>query len=255
MPGRFFVPVPGLDPRRARVEFVHAAFSRWFDHSHAEHTANDKPYAVSPAGCDSRGKVGVEIATLTDGAAARLAEAVSPGTTVRIGNQIRTVGRPQLMAEATWASLATKVNDSRWDLDFVTPATFRTGDRSTPLPQPRTILAGLERAWQTWSDAPLPALSDLATAVWVCDLELRSSVLPMVVRRADGSRRELTVSGSLGRLTLRCDDPRAAAIAGPLLHLAAYAGVGSMTLKGLGVTRVRSHARRGVPPAEENSLG
>lgn len=254
MPSRFFVPVPGLDPHRARVEFVHAAFSRWFDQSHAEHTANDKPYAISPASRDDTGHVGVEVATLTVASAARFAEAAQAGASVRIGNQIRTIGTPRLMWQASWADLATRTADCRWDLDFVTPVTFRSGDRSSPLPHPRTILTGLERAWQAWSDTPLPALGEGAGAVWASDLELSSRVLPMVIGRPDGSRRELTVSGSLGRLTLRCDDPSVASVAGPLLHLASYTGVGSMTLKGLGVTRVRSHARRSGPSADHDSV-
>ena len=59
MPCRWFVPVLGVDPQRVRLEHVHAAFTRWFDRTPAEHSAGDKPYTVSPLTRDDRGVVGV----------------------------------------------------------------------------------------------------------------------------------------------------------------------------------------------------
>ena len=243
MPSRFFVPIVGLDPERVRPDQVHAACTAWFDRSTVEHIANDKPYAVSPLTGDSRGQVGVEVATLTPEAAERLAQKVAPGATVRLGNQTRPLGRPHLMHSETWAELVTHNDDCRWRLSFETPVTFRSGDRASPLPQPRTILQGLSRAWQTWSDTPLPPIDDLLTAVWVSDLDLHSTTVPLRVNRRDGGRQEVLLSGSLGTLVLRCDDSTRAAAVGLLMRLAAYTGVGSMTLKGLGVTRVRAHQR------------
>lgn len=244
MPSRWFVPIIGLDPERVRPDQVHAACTAWFDRSTVEHIANEKPYAVSPLTRGLRGQVGVEVATLSPEAGERLAAATESGATVRLGNQTRPLGQPQLMHGESWAMLASHVEDGRWELTFVTPVTFRSGDRSSPLPQPRTILQGLSRAWRAWSDTPLPAIDDVLGAVWVCDLDLRSATLPLRVRRRDGARQGVTLSGSLGSLVLRCDDPETAAAVGPLIRLAAYAGVGSMTLKGLGVTRVQAFRRQ-----------
>lgn len=47
------------------------------------------------------------------------------------------------MHETTWADLATATPIRRWELRFDTPVTFRSGNRSTPLPQPHTMLTNL----------------------------------------------------------------------------------------------------------------
>lgn len=242
MPSRWFVPVVGVDPRRVKLEHVHAAFTRWFDRSAAEHGAGDKPYTVSPLTRDDRGVVGVEIATLTAVAHARLHEAAQEGASIRLGSQTRPVGRPRLMLEESWSSLAGHERDARWELHFVTPATFRSGDRSSPMPQVTTIMAGLRRAWGLWSDVERAPEDNPAPwrALWVSDIDLRSSTLSLAVRRRDGSPQSIVLSGSLGTLTLRCDDPTTASQVGPLIRLAAFTGVGGMTAKGLGVTRVRA---------------
>lgn len=243
MPSRWFVPVVGIDPSRVRLEHVHAAFSGWFDTSAQVHAASDKPYAVSPLSGDDRG-VGVEIATLTVRAEAALARRVESRAPVRLGSQVRPVGRPRLMHAATWEELALSGVPgaaTRWVLEFVTPTTFRSGDRSSPLPQVQTVLAGLARAWDACSGTPRPELrSDLAAALWVSDMDLRSQVLRLRVRRRHGAgAQDVHVSGATGSLTLRCEDPCAVEAVAPLLGLAPYAGVGAMRGKGLGVVRVR----------------
>lgn len=262
MPDRWFVPISGVDPDRVRLEHVHAAFSRWFDRSPTEHAANDKPYTVSPLTRDARGRVGVEIATLTATAGQRLHEATADGATVRLGNQTRPVGALRHLLGHSWAQLAGKTTDDRWRLEFLTPTTFRSGDRSSPLPQVETVMDALSRAWTAWSDTPLPApaadaadVIDCRTggwgAVWVSDLDLRSVTVSLRVRRRDATFQPLTLSAALGSLTLRCDEPAAAARAGPLLRLAAYCGIGGMTGKGFGVTRVQAHRRPADPAATD----
>lgn len=161
MPDLWFVPVVGVDPARVRLEHVHAAFSRWFDRSPAEHAANDKPYTLSPLTHDERGGLGVEIATLTECARGRLVEAAVDGARVRLGNQTRPVRAPRRLVGRTWAELAAHDTDRRWRLEFVTPATFRSGDRSSPMPRVDTILDGLQQAWSCWSDTRLPSATAL----------------------------------------------------------------------------------------------
>jgi CRISPR-associated endoribonuclease Cas6 len=276
------MPVVGVDPTRVRLEHVHAAFSRWFDRSPAEHAANDKPYTVSPLTRDERGRTGVEIATLTETAGRRLREATADGATVRLGNQTRPVGAPEHLIGRSWAQLAENTTDDRWQLEFLTPTTFRSGDRASPLPHVGTVMNGLARTWNACSDTRIePPAADAAHgvdsradvvdcrtdtdvnagadtegwgAVWVSGLDLRSVTVSVRVRRRDGSFQPITVSAALGSLTLRCDDSRAAARAGPLLQLAAYCGVGGMTGKGFGVTRVRAHHRLAYPPVSMTRL-
>lgn len=242
MPSRWFVPIGGIDPQRVRLEFVHGAFSGWFDRTTAEHTAGDKPYAVSPLTAH-RGQVGVQIALLSDVAHQRFTEVTGTPTTVRLGNQIREVGRPTPVRQATWTELAREITDRQWTLDLATPTTFRSGDRSSPLPAVETIVSGLARSWQLWCDqpdlVPLPTPTQVRS-LWISDLDLATECVDVTVKG-----RPVRFRGALGTITLRADDDATARWAGPLLNYAAYAGLGSMRAKGLGVVELR-RARHGT---------
>lgn len=234
MPTRWFVPVPGLDPTRVKLEHVHAAVSGWFDRSLPEHRAGDKPYAVSPPTRDERGTAGVEVITLTPDAAARLAETTGSHPEIRLGNQWRRVGTPRVLQHDEWSDLATPRATTDWRIELATPTTFRSGNRSSPLPSVESLTRSARTAWGLWSDIPLP--EGTGDSLWVRDLDLRSEIVPLVVKGADGQPRDIVISGSIGWLVVRHDpgDLRAAA----LVRATAYSGVGGMTLKGLGVARV-----------------
>ena len=252
MPARWFVPVRGLDPHRTRLEHVHAAFSAWFDRSEAEHGAGEKPYSISPL-TERDGQIGVLIGTLTDYAAESVCAAGTLGEEsrsgsqrpmIRLGNQWRQVGRPRRLEQVSWWELAQPREVRSWQLEFLTPTTFRSGDRSSPLPNVATIAAGLERAWTTWCEDP--RVRELVrnprdrSALWVSDIDLRSRVTDLTVGRAGTPVR---LSGVTGSITLRVDDAGGAAWAGPLLGLAPFCGVGSMRAKGFGVVEVRAVRR------------
>ncbi len=236
MPSRWFVPIHGVDPQRVRLEFVHGAFSGWFDRTTAEHTAGDKPYAVSPL-TNHRGQVGVQVGLLSDVAHQRFIDVTSAPTTVRLGNQIREIGQPKPLRQATWTALAREITDRQWTLDLVTPTTFRSGDRSSPLPAVETIVSGLARSWKLWCDqpdlVPLPTPTQVRS-LWISDLDLTTEYVDMTI-----NGRSVRFRGALGSITLRADDDDTARWAGPLLNYAAYAGVGSMRAKGLGVAELR----------------
>lgn len=243
MPTRWFVPIPGLDPTRVRLDHVHAAVSGWFDRTLAEHRHNDKPYAVSPPTRDQRGVPGLEVVTLSDTAAVRLAEATATAShtdldgarpQIRLGNQWRALGRPRALHSEAWTQLAQPVEITEWRLDLATPTTFRSGNRASPLPSPEGLIRGARAAWAAWSDTPLPTGD--GSSLWVSDLDVRSQMLPLTIRGADGAARDIRISGITGTIVVRHEpDDRAAAA---LVRATAYAGVGAMTLKGLGVARV-----------------
>lgn len=246
MPSRWWVPVNGIRPEFVKLHHIHGAVTRWFDDTTEDHEANEKPYAISPLGAGPGDSVGIEIATLTDEAARRVVEHTAPGQQIRLGNQTRHLGRARELRRESWNDLLSHGEDRQWTLEFVTPTTFRSGNRSSPLPLPATIVQGLQLAWSAASTMPAPATAADVSALWVSDLDLRSEVLTLPIRRRDGQAdRPVVVSGCLGSLTMRCDDPEVSARLGPLLRLAAYTGVGSFTRKGLGVTRVT--ARRAPP--------
>jgi CRISPR-associated endoribonuclease Cas6 len=222
-----------------RIEHVHAAFSRWFDRNAAEHAFGDKPYSLSPM-THHADHVGVLINVLTPESEQRLIAGAESATTVRLGNQIRPVGRPVRLLAESWAELAGPADSWQWTLDLLTPATFRSGDRSSPMPTVDTIVRGLARAWRWCDRLPdpdrpgQPELPASFAGLWVSDLNLRSHVLEMRVNGRDGVVRPVTLSGVTGSLTFRASDAQTAAWAAPLLRLAPYCGLGSMRAKGLG---------------------
>ena len=248
MPSRWWVPIPGLDPRYVRLEHLHAAITRWFDSNAVEHRANGKPYAVSPLRSGDSGGVGVEIGILTDHAHQCFTTATAPGSSIRLGNQTRELGRPRLMHSHTWAQLGTASKVREWELELVTPTTFRSGDRASPMPHLPTILTGLAQSWQLWADdAPAPDARAVARAAWVSDLDLRSEVLRLPIPSHSGApARMVTVSGAVGSLSIRISDPSLQTAAASLVRLAAYTGIGSMTRRGLGQVRVSAGHRAPV---------
>lgn len=219
-----------------RLEHLHAAVSRWFDRTSEQHAAGTKPYAISPLACDvdSVG-VGFELATLTDDAEQVLREQTAPPATARLGSDQVVFGQLRKMDTESWSSLAVPSGVNSWDLDFVTPVTFRRGNRSSPFAMPGSVLRGLLDSWNAWSGLPTQTLTRQQTdEIWVSDIA--------------GHSESITVSGVrmsafVGRICFRCDDPAVAGLVDPLFRLAPYAGVGSAKAKGLGVTRL--HAAEG----------
>ena len=245
MPSRWFLPIPDLDPSRVKLGFVHAAFSRWFDaaegetssESRVDHEANDKPYTISPP-TRLNGTVGVELAVLTEDAEQLLLAAAKDGVAVRLGNQTRQIRAPRLLRRQPYDALSAGPHGTRWELAILSPLTFRSGDRATPLPSVATILGGLGRAWSLWCEPREPLRRDELGKVWVSDMDLTSELLTLTV-----GGRPLHIPAATGSLTLRCE-PGVADRVAPLIRLASYAGIGSMTRRGLGVVEVHEAAAR-----------
>lgn len=242
---RWWVPLDGIRPERVELRYLHAAVSTWFDQTSAEHRSGSKPYAISPL--TRRGpQVGMEIGTLSVEASRRLLNSAGPGAAVRLGAQLGCVAdEPIRLAAEHWSELrATPATE--WALDFDTPVIFRREERSTPLPTSQSILRSLSYHWNVWSGLAEIRLGwQELDAVWVSDIA--GSSHPVKVGLAHGRGREQTHRGFLGRVTLRCGDKTLAGFVGRLLAVAPYAGVGSFTTRGLGVTRVTSsrQGRRG----------
>lgn len=237
MPSRWWLPVDGVRPERVRLEHLHAAVSRWFDETAAEHSAATKPYAISPLAGDPGGGLGFELSTLTTAAEERLREAAAPPATIRLGPDRAALGPLGRIAHESWASLAEPSGARAWELEFVTPATFRRGNRSSPLPVAASVLRGLLDSWNACSGLPPRELGRRESdGVWVSDIDGRSEAMALS---------GLRVSGFVGRVRFRCDDPAVRDLVDPLFRLAPYSGVGSARAKGLGVTRLRADAPAG----------
>lgn len=236
MPSRWWVSLPGIDPRPVRLQHVHAAVSGWFDQTEEDHAQLVKPYALSPLSHsgDRRSGAGFEASALTDQARECLLRKACSNEIIRLGAQTTRLVGAQLIEEESWDGLQTWMGGTAWDLEFVTPATFRQGQRWSPWPAPATVLRGLSESWNRWSDTesrtPTHQQSD---AVWVAELSGSSQRLDIGPARP---------SGFLGHVRYQCEDQAVASLVDGLFRLAAYAGVGSAKAKGLGVTRVHHAA-------------
>ena len=236
MPTRWWVPLDGVRPEQVKLEHVHAAVSRWFDRKAEHHAAGVKPYAISPLARDEDGRAGFEVSTLTDTAAHLLDVATAPPATVRLGSDQAVIGRPYRIADESWASLSEPSGADSWDLELVTPVTFRRGNRASPLPVAGAVLRGIVTSWNALSGLPERELTrQHSDDVWVSDIQ--------------GASQRMTLSGLrlsafAGRVVYRCDVPATRDLVDALFRLAPYAGVGSAKAKGLGVARLHSDRHR-----------
>ena len=246
MPSRWWVSLPDLERPTAKIEHVHAAFSAWFDRSDPEHRAGDKPYTLSPVSVDADGTVGVEVATMSLDAEHRLRQGLRASPTVRLGRDVSRVGEPQLVMAEGWDSLGSPTGARSWRLDLVTPTTFRSGDRASPLPHLPTILRGLSGAWTVWAPSAPPDAERHLGRIWVSDIDVRTEVLRVTLGgKKDEPPRKITVPGAVGVVVVRASTTEAAAAADCLLRLARYCGIGSMTRKGFGVAAGRAALSKG----------
>jgi len=231
MPSRWEIPLPGADPEAVRAEHLHAAISNWFDDDEEQHHRPVKPYSVSPPREGPNGVV-IEIGLLDDALVPRLLSRAGPGSRLRLGRQIITATKgAQQSAVASWADLGRGRPVSAWGLRFVTPLTFRRGNRFTPLPAPSPILGGLRRSWNAFAPPELAVTLDLSgDPAWVTDIDGHNEVMSVNGR---------TVSGFLGRLRIECEaGSDAAGAVSRIVALAPFSGIGAYTTRCFGVTRL-----------------
>lgn len=230
MPSLWWLPLRGADPAETRLDHLHAAVSRWFDPDLAAHNAQIKPYAVSPAARTAAGGVGIEIATLTDGADACLRAAAAVPRQIRLGSRAVQTQVVRRMRTQPWSELAQPSGAAAWSVRFETPTTFRSGSRSAPWPAPAAVLHGLADVWETFADVALSRASHREIdSVWVAEIDGHSEVVPVA---------QVRMSGFVGQIDYRCSDRSVAALVDPLFRLAPYSGVGSAKGRGLGRVRL-----------------
>lgn len=231
MPSRWELTIPDLDPASIRLEHLHAVASSWFDQP-GQHHAHSKPYAISPPSDSTRGTI-VEIGLIEDHLTNRLLTHTGRGTRIRLGRSTTTLTKPpQQIAAVPWSELAAPRVTSAWRLTFVTPLTFRRGNKFTPFPSPKAILGGLRANWSTHAPPELRDITlDLATdPVWVSDIDGHNEVVTVNGR---------TVSGFIGTMRMESDaDYPTTETIDRLFRLAPFSGCGGYTTRGFGVTRM-----------------
>lgn len=256
MPSRWEVTLAGPAGAGVPLAAPHAVVSGWLDdrgtgpgearEGRSGHGDQVKRWAFGPLRAlpGDRPGIALQVRLLDDSLADRLLACTRPGTPVRLGaERYRVLGPARLGGQADWADLSTPPGTRAWQVRFATPACARRRNRAAPLLSPDTLALGLAERWRLLDPATAPAVpwKPGGCPVWVSDLEGRTEVqlLPRTVR-SNGSRerREEVVSGFVGRMRFACDhgsDAEAAAF-GALLAFASFAGAGSHTAYGFGVT-------------------
>ncbi len=241
MPARYWLPLRGLEGP-VPVEHLHAALSGWFDHVIAEdlvsaptsnlapHEFIDKPYAISPT--TRRGPVwGVEVAVVGTRTEEELVANAAAGVSVRLGSQFVAAGAVTKVADASWQELSDYDGSTGWTVQFVTPFTYRSKNRSSPFPAAAPVLRSPTTVWQTYCPlGPIELSAAEHSAIWVSRLDAQTELYTLKGRE---------YPGLLGRVTYRCTDPVVAPKVSTLLRFAEFSGMGSFRGKGMGLVTVR----------------
>lgn len=258
MPSRWRVLLSGPVGVGVPLEAPHAVVSRWLDTDGA-HRAPVKPYAIGPPSVEGDRTV-LEIRLLDDRLSERLVGSAPAGAPVRLGrHRFRVAARPSPVDAVAWAELSWRCSgpcagpvEQAWRVVFESPATFRSGNRSSPFPAPGAVLRGLLSRWRLLDPDSVPTpQGPEPRSVWVSDLEGRT----VTVRRAGR-----ILPGFVGEVRYVCDPPEGIPdgpgtpsggagpedpgnpgdreVVGSLLRFAEYAGVGSHTPFGFGTIRV-----------------
>ena len=235
MPATYWLPLPDLDAP-ARVEHLHAAFSRWFDRSDTAITAtgsghhdNVKPYRLAPMS-QHHGQWGAQVSILTQDAFHRLEQRITQRSVVVLGNAKTLVGMPVVIGGEAWADLARWPGERGWRVDFLTPFTTRTQSRSSPFPSPPVVLRAATDVWEKFSGhEAIRVPRESHRHLWVSDVDISTTTYTI-----NGHRHP----GALGSITYRADNTEVARDASTLFRLAHYCGMGSFRGKGMGVVAV-----------------
>jgi hypothetical protein len=249
VPSRWEVTLAGPTGADIPLAAPHAVVSGWLDDRPGTHGRQSghgdqvKKWAFGPLAARPGPEAGIilQVRLLDDALAARLLAGAVPGAAVRLGAGYYRVAEPvRLVEHRGWADLREPDGDRAWQVRFVTPACARRRNRVAPLLSPDPLALGLAERWRQLDPATAPGLPwrPGGNPVWVSDLDGRTEtqLLPRTFRIADGTeRREEVISGFIGRMRFVCDTGAGAAVFGPLLAFASFAGAGAHTAYGFGV--------------------
>lgn len=226
---------------------MHRVLARCLDD---DHHASQKAWSWTarrdPAG------VAVDIGLLDDSLTARLIAGTDRLRKHGAVSPVSPVGVEQV-GGCDWASLLSGPKSVEWTLRFVSPVTFRRGNKFLPWPSPSAVLGSLRTSWRTFAAPHVGAVDvDLSLdPIVVASVEGRSPVERVVLHdRADatGTRGPVTVSvgGFEGQVRFTADSPGFdPAGVSALFRLAPFCGVGAYTTRGFGGVRLLESGRDG----------
>lgn len=205
---------------------------------HAPAPDDPRPLAVTSLLGGPRFEVGV----LDDTIVGAVAEALDRTGELRIGHSSFLLTRIDVHQHA-WADLLERaVPKHRWTLRLLTPTTFRSRDanirRCQPLPSPELVFGRLLWHWASFADALLPDQTGAVVARHLAVEHLEGHTERHLVKTP-----AITEVGFVGRVTYTVVAAREVApetLRGidALMLLSMFSGVGDLTAKGMGYTRL-----------------
>lgn len=218
---------------------------------HAPAPDDPRPLAVTPLLGGPRFEVGV----LDDALVGAVAEALDRTDELRIGHSSFFLTRIDVHQHAWGELLERAAPKRRWALEFLTPTTFRARDanvwRCQPLPSPELVFGRLLWHWASFADVSLPDQIGAVVARHLAIEHLEGHTERHLVKAP-----AITEVGFVGRVTYTVVGAREVApepLRGidALTLLALFSGVGDLTAKGMGYTRLMDAA--GAAPGPERT--
>lgn len=229
MPTSLLLHLEGPSSVEIPVGAAHAALSARID---IDHHSRVKPFSIGPPR-DSGHGVAIRVGLLGNGLGERLADSFEADQRMRLGRHWYTAAGMEIERDESWEALGGRPRSGAWEVDFVTPTTFRRRARSTPWPAPESIAKSLVERWRALDAATAPWIEDLhLKSIWVSDI--RGESYP--IQGPDS-----LVSGFVGTIRYVADaDSQDGGAFGRLLGLAEFGGLGALTAFGFGQVVVRT---------------
>ena len=217
---------------------IHALCFRWLrlaDSALAEqlHQQNHLPFALSIQPSSSRQPMYLRIGLLQK-------ELLSPilwGLSQDLGREITLTDIPCRLGQwverghtSSFEALSQVPPLNIIELQFLSPTSFKQGQRIQPFPLPELVFGNLLRRWNTFAPVELQ-FPNLEWQGLTCAYGLKTQVLHL----KGGAE-----IGTTGWVRYEFPNPEQAAIATTLAHFACFAGVGRKTGMGMGQAKVKS---------------
>jgi CRISPR-associated endoribonuclease Cas6 len=216
---------------------MHGMCLQWFANANPKlaeqlHQSSSSPFTIS-ARPRNRQQIQIRITVLQSELLAPLLWGLCP----HLGQEIfvtevacQVSPNVQVLTSNNYEKLSQIPSQSRLELEFQTPTSFKQQNIIQPFPLPELVFGGLLRRWNTFAQENLK-FDKTEWQGMIAAYDLKTQALKM---KAD----EI---GSIGWIRYEFPNPEQARIATILAHFAEYAGVGRKTAMGMGQVRLKSH--------------
>lgn len=215
---------------------IHAQCFQWLANASPDlaeelHSQAIFPITLSTKPSPSRNQIYIRIGILKR----QLLAPLLWGMSRNIGCDITLTGIPcrlgkwiDIKHSASYESLMQVTPQKMITLEFLSPTSFKQGQKIQPFPLPELVFSSLLRRWNHLA----PEAYQLPQIEWdgfICAYDLKTVALKM---KSDPE------IGGKGWVRYQFSDPQQAQIATTLAHFAGFAGVGRKTTMGMGQTRI-----------------